>query len=122
MEISFGVTAENINEVQISVFLDNADIAQGGREVLIDAGESASDNTAYKLVFLPFSSNKESEFTLTASYIPHKQSLMPRKKIEIPVFCHDEKYINKLECLSFTRSLKYTKADVEITVHKNNGG
>lgn len=115
-----GVTTQNINKTQISAFLDNAEIVQSGNEILIDGSEKCIEAENYSLAFFPFSNDKNGSFTITASYKPHKHSLMPQKNIKIAVFCNDKKYFEKLEKLHFVRSLKYTKADIEVTSEKKN--
>lgn len=117
--IKSGVTVKNMNETQMSAFLDNADIKQDGDNILIDGAvnsESAENTEKCGLVILPFDENKNGDFIIKAEFLPSKHSLMKHKTVKIPVVCNDALLKDKISRIEFKRNLKYTKAEIITTV------
>lgn len=117
--ISSGVVLKDINETQMSVFLDNAGIKHDNGNILIDGGNNADNTDKYGLVFLPFAPKQKGDFIIKAEFLPSKHSLMKHKTIKIPIVCNDSQYKDRLNSLEFNRNLKYTKAEINIKIMRN---
>lgn len=127
IEITGGVSLDNINNEQAQNFLDNAGIKADGNYILIDGGLSPGRllppqnsaialylSTADSLNFNP-ALDTDSLFLITTQFIPDEDSLMPKKELYSFAFCHDEKLRRRLENLRLEKRLKYTRSDVLIS-------
>lgn len=137
------VRLSRINEVQMTALLDNAGILCGGNDVLIDGRSDIQGSEYYstdgrnnkpqtsetyrqpcgnyseascKLIFMPFVGKIDCDFVIRAEFLPERRSLMKHKTVEIAVFCTDDYFREKIKTLQFVRHLKYTLADVNVTV------
>lgn len=120
----------NINETQITNFLNRYGIALDNGDTLIDGDMEKVDNLDvydYRLSLLlnlgniiNFNPNIPTDglYIVTADFTPKDSSLMREKQLMIFAYTNDKEIQNKLESLIIRKQLRYTQADIAVRCKK----